>query len=68
MLPLWIALIASAPMSLEWVPVPQLEKFSAFRPCSTSRVTSYETGATWLYQGHAVELLWQSRQELCLSR
>ena len=36
------------------------EKFNVSRPLFTSAYTSHEAGATLLYHGHVVRLLWQS--------
>ena len=41
----------------------QSERFITLRPPSTSFCTSQEAGATLVYQGHLVRLLWQSSQE-----
>jgi hypothetical protein len=38
----------------------QVEKLSSRRPSSTWRWASQEVGATCVYHGHAVSLLWQS--------
>ena len=37
------------------------------RPSSTSCWTSHEAGATFVYQGHLVRLLWQSLHESATS-
>ena len=39
------------------------DRFRFVRPSFTSFITSHEAGATFVYHGHFVRLLWQSAHE-----